>query len=88
MLAVRDKAGPQKIFARAERTDALDFHALETVANHRDINEPAEVRRSEVIAQPDINGLAAGKAFTCNNVRGERDNAAVKSASDGWHVIN
>ena len=88
MFAVRDKTRSKKIVTRAERTDALDFHTLETVANHRDINEPAEVRRSEVIAQPDINGLAAGKAFTCNNVWRERDNAAVKSASDGWHVIN
>ncbi|MDZ7868815.1 MAG: hypothetical protein U5L02_06355 [Rheinheimera sp.] len=86
--AVSDKAGTKKIITRAIRADAFDFHSAVQVANHRYINKPTEVCWPKVIAQPDINCLAASEAFACNYVRGERDNAAVESASDGWHVIN
>lgn len=88
MSAVRGKAGTQKIFARAIRTNALDFHPAKLVANRRDINEPAEVSRPEVIAQPDVHSLAACEAVAGNYVWRERDNAVIESASDGWHVMN
>lgn len=88
LLAVKYKAGAEWIFSIAKSADTFDFYSDEAINQFADINESTEVSRPEITFKQHIDRLPAGKAFPCNNVRRESNNALIKSSSNRRHKIN